>query len=243
MAQIFVSHSAKDTKSLEFLNRAFASTSVQAKYEEIEAIDTGRRTAAQIKADIALSNAIFVVLGENAEALRHTRDWIVWESGNAAATNKDVWVLESFEDSAKASVVIPHLRHYVAFHYNDQWLTYLRQIISSYDDSHVLPAGVAGGVVGGIMGGETGGVIGGIIGGILGLAYGKNLTAQTRPAGLSVTCLGCHSVYGVHVGLPSLRCPVCNARIQFAEVKAQAAAAGGEPQNPHSHETIRRGKL
>src|SRR6476659_6845636 len=120
MAQIFISHSAKDAKPIEFLNKAFASSNVQAKYEEIEAIATGRRTAAQIRADIAVSNAIMVVLGPNAETLRHTRDWIAWESGNAA--NKDVWVLEAFEDSAKLSVVIPHLRHYVGFHYNDQWL-------------------------------------------------------------------------------------------------------------------------
>jgi hypothetical protein len=233
MAQIFISHSAKDAKPIEFLNKAFASTNVQAKYEEIEAMATGRRTAAQIRADIAISNAIMVVLGPNAETLRHTRDWIAWESGNAA--NKDVWVLEAFEDSDKLSLVIPHLRHYIAFHYNDQWLTYLRQIISSYDDSHVLPAGVAGGFIGSAIGGEAGGVIGGVIGGILGLAYGKNLTAQTRPAGLSITCLSCHSVYSVHVGVPLLRCPVCNARIQFADVKTQAAAAGGQSLTPQTH--------
>lgn len=232
MAQIVVSHSAKETKPLEFLNKAFASSNVQAKYEEIEAIVSGRRTAAQIKADIAISNAIFVILGPNAEALKHTRDWIVWESGNAAAANKDVWVLEAFEDCPKLSMVIPHLRHYVAFHYNDQWLNYLRQMISSYDDSHVLPAGVAGGFIGTAIGGEPGA----IIGGILGIAFGRNLAAQARPAGVSITCLGCRSVYSVHVAVPSLRCPVCNARIQFAQVKAQMAALGGGQQlNPQTH--------
>lgn len=231
VAQVFVSHSARDTKPLEFLNKAFASTNVQAKYEEIEAIVSGRRTAAQIKADIAISNAIFVVLGPKAEELKHTRDWIVWESGNAAASNKDIWVLESFEDSPNLSVVIPHLRHHIAFHYNDQWLAYLRQIISSYDDSHVLPAGVAGGFIGGAIGGEAGGVIGSLVG----LALGNHLTAQARPAGVTITCLGCHSVYSVHVGVPSLRCPVCNTRIQFATVQTQAAAAGAHSPVPQTH--------
>jgi hypothetical protein len=54
-----------------------------------------------------------IMLGPNAEALKHTRDWISWESGNAAALNKDVWVLELLEDSPKVSVVIPYLRHYI----------------------------------------------------------------------------------------------------------------------------------
>lgn len=93
MAQIFVSHSSKDTKQIEFISRAFASTKVQAKFEEIEAITQGRRTAAQIDADVQSSNAIMVVLGTNVQALEHTRDWVVWESGRAGQ-NKNVWVLE-----------------------------------------------------------------------------------------------------------------------------------------------------
>jgi hypothetical protein len=35
MAQIFISHSAKDRPIIEFINRAFATTKVEAKYEEI----------------------------------------------------------------------------------------------------------------------------------------------------------------------------------------------------------------
>jgi hypothetical protein len=64
MAQIFISHSAKDRRIIEFINRAFASTKVAAKYEEIEAILEGRRTAQQIKGDIGISNAVFILLGE-----------------------------------------------------------------------------------------------------------------------------------------------------------------------------------
>ncbi len=218
MAQIFISHSAKDTKPLAFLNKAFASSNVQARYEEIEAIVSGRRTAAQIIADIAASNAIMVVLGPHAEALRHTRDWIVWESGNAAATNKDVWVLEAFEDSARLSVVIPHLRHYVAFHYDDQWLAYLRQIVVSYDDSHVLKAGLAGAGIGAALG-EVGGAV---VVGLAALLLAAN-AHSARPLGLPVTCFKCHSVYSAHVGVNSLRCPVCSARIQFSLAEAQGA--------------------
>ena len=49
MAQVFISHSAKDRRIIEFINRAFASTKVEAKYEEIEAILDGRKTAQQIR--------------------------------------------------------------------------------------------------------------------------------------------------------------------------------------------------
>ena len=42
VAQIFISHSARDRPILDFINRAFATTKVEAKYEEIEAILEGR---------------------------------------------------------------------------------------------------------------------------------------------------------------------------------------------------------
>jgi thiamine biosynthesis protein ThiC len=77
MAQIFISHSAKDTSLKNFINQAFATTKVEAKYEEIEAILDGRRTAQQIAADIGRSNAVFILLGENVEKLRHTQQWVL----------------------------------------------------------------------------------------------------------------------------------------------------------------------
>ena len=118
-AEPFISHSAKDTRLKEFINQAFATTKVEAKYEEIEAILSGRRSAAQIAADIARSNAVFILLGENVEQLRHTQNWVTWESGVGAAVNKEIWVFEAFEDGAKLSVAIPHINHHVCFTYTD----------------------------------------------------------------------------------------------------------------------------
>ena len=232
MAQIFISHSAKDSKPVEFLNRAFASSNVQAKYEEIEAIVTGRRTEAQIRADIAQSNAVMIVLGRNAETLKHTRDWINWESGNAAALNKDVWVLESFEDSSHLSVVIPCLRHYVCFHYTDPWLAHLREIVVSYDDSHVAKAALVGAGLGGAIG-ESG--LGALVGGIAGLLLANVQSKPPGSQGFPLTCLGCRSIYNVHVGVPALRCPVCNARLQLTANVQAAAAASSQRQGPQTH--------
>lgn len=98
MAQIFVSHSAKDVSFKAFINQAFATTKVEAKYEEIEAIVEGRRTALQIATDIARSNAVFVLLGQSAEQFRHTQQWMTWESGVGAQANKEIWVFEAFPD-------------------------------------------------------------------------------------------------------------------------------------------------
>src|SRR2546422_2947788 len=117
MAQIFVSHSAKDKELVSFLSKAFASTQVKAVFAEFEAILKGPANAQRIAQDIRISNAVFVLLGRNVQELKHTRDWVGWESGFAAAaameTNKDIWVLEAIAETDGLSVVIPHLRHYV----------------------------------------------------------------------------------------------------------------------------------
>lgn len=212
VSQIFISHSAKDTKPLQFLNQAFATTNVQAKYEEIEAIVSGRRTAQQIKADINASRAIMVVLGPNAEKLRHTRDWIVWESGTATGIGKDIWVLEAFEDSTALSIVVPHLRHYLAFSYDNSWLIYLRNIISSYDDSLFFKSVASTAGLGALVGAGAGALIGAGVGVLIAA------NAQPKcPTGVPMTCPQCQSMYNVHIGVPAMRCPVCNGSIRFVD--------------------------
>lgn len=212
MAQIFISHSARDTSLKNFINQAFATTKVEAKYEEIEAILEGRRTASQISADITRSNAVFVLLGENVERLRHTQNWITWESGVSSLANKDIWVFEGFEDRAKLSVIIPHIHHHLCFEYTDPWLAYIRAIVSAYDDSHVLPA-VSAGVTGGVA--TENPVAGLLIGGIAWLLLAGN--KQRSPAGFPILCTNCKSIYRVHrdPAWNVMRCPVCNAHLQL----------------------------
>lgn len=220
MAQIFVSHSARNKKGLDFINRAFATTNVQAKYEEIEAIKTGKRTPAQIKADIEASNAIFVLLSQHVEQASYTRDWVVSES--STGFNKDVWVLEAVEDSPNLSIVIPRVRHYVRFDYADNWLIYLQQMIASYDDSHVLKAAVLGAGMGGALTESVGGVLAGT-----GIAL-LLLALNNKTPGWPTLCPTCHSFYNVHLDfprVPTMRCPVCNTGLSFAQ-QARAATQG-----------------
>jgi hypothetical protein len=221
MAQIFVSHSAKDTALKNFINQAFATTQVAAKYEEIEAILQGRRTAPQIVVDIAQSNAVFVLLGESVEKLRHTQQWVLWESGVAAGaalqSNKPVWVFEAYPDRGKLSVAIPHLDDHVCFEYSDPWLAYIRAIVAAYDDSHVLPAMMKGAGAGVVTALATENPAAGFaVGGIAALLLAAN--KQGPPGGLmAIRCLGCNSVYRIHrePAWNVMRCPVCNAQLQL----------------------------
>jgi hypothetical protein len=215
VAQIFVSHSAKDKELVSFLSRAFTPTRVRGVFEEFEAILKGPANAVRIVNDIRQSNAVFVLLSRNVEHLKHTRDWVGWESGAAAITalqtNKDVWVLEPVADTESLSIVIPHFRHYVGFDPTQEtWQGYMTQIINSYDDSHFLKAISLGAATGGAIG-QGAGALWGAGAGLLLAA----ITSNTRPAGLSIKCPQCSSSYSVHLGQPRMRCPVCNARLIF----------------------------
>jgi len=215
MAQIFVSHSAKDTELRSFLANAFAATPVKAVFEEFEAIQKGQADARRIMQDIRESNAVFVLLGEHVEKLAHTRDWVAWESGITAATaletNKDLWVLESVLEVDKMSVVIPHLQHYVCFDpRQDSWQGYLTQIIGSYDDSHFLQAASAGAVTGAAVGQGQGALWGAGAGLIM-----AAMASQATPTGLPTRCPQCWSCYAVHLAEPRMRCPVCNTHLVF----------------------------
>ena len=219
MAQIFVSHSAKDKEYVDLLSRAFSSTQVRAVFEEFDAIQKGPSNAERIANNIRQSNAVFVLLGKNVETLKHTRDWIGWESGFAAGTaletNKDVWVLESITEAPQLSVVIPHLRHYVCFDAaNPNWQGYLSQIIASYDDSHFLKAMSSGAVAGVGLAPKRDIVAGAAIGAFSGMVLAA-LSSSPSPAGELFQCPKCFSVYSVHLCIKWMRCPVCNSQWQF----------------------------
>jgi hypothetical protein len=186
-------------------------------FAEFEAILKGPLNGLGLAQEIRASNAVFVLLGRHVEELKHTRDWVGWESGVAAGvameTNKDVWVLESVNDMDNLSIVIPHLRHYVGFDpAQDFWQGYLTQIITSYDDSHFLKAVAAGAATGAALSKGEGALWG------AGIAFllAARASAQGRPQGMSVTCPNCASSYNVHLAQGQMRCPVCNTRLQFA---------------------------
>lgn len=98
---------------------------MKAVFEEFEKIFKGKITRDQIGKDIENSRAVFVILSQNVEKIRHTRDWVVCESG--VAKNKDIWVFEPYSQYGKISVIVPFLRNYVIFGVHDAWLGYIRK--------------------------------------------------------------------------------------------------------------------
>lgn len=212
MAQIFISHSKRDKDLRNFFSNAFAGTKVEAIFEEFEEILTGKITSDKIARDIENSKAIFVILSSNVENIPHTRDWVVWETG--MAKNRDIWVFEPYPQLGRISVVTPYLRHYVVFDLNDAWLGYIRRIIESYDDSHVLPTLMGTGGIGALLA-EKDKIGGAALGTLVGLAISDK--SNERPMGIGVECSNCSSSYNIHIpqGLELFRCPVCNTYLKI----------------------------
>jgi len=208
MAQIFVSHSQKDKDLVSFFSSAFAGTNVRAIFEEFEKIikDKDKVTSKHIIKDIESSKAVFVILSQNVQDIPHTRDWVIWETG--VAKNRDIWVFEPYSQFGKISIVIPYLRHYVIFNTSDDWLRYIRRIIESYDDSHVLPTLLATGGIGAALVEDKMG--GAVLGALAGLAISDK--SKERPTGVGVICSNCLSSYNIHIpkNMNIFRCPVCN---------------------------------
>lgn len=175
--------------------------------EELEKDPPTGVTAEKIERDIQASNAVFVLLSENVESLKHTRDWVNWECGTAK--NKDIWIFEPFESLGKIRVIIPRINHYVLFEKTEEWRKYLRSIIENYDDSHVVPT-LSALTVGGALLNEKDRGEGAAAGFVLGLVA-LLLFNKSKPSfGIDVRCWKCSSNYKIH-RYGNFRCAVCNA--------------------------------
>lgn len=204
MAQIFISHSARDKEVKDFFNLAFATSSVNAKYEEIEQLYRGTITTQQIEQDITLSSAVFVLLSRNVDSLAHTRDWIGHEVGYAKGAqggNKEVWVFEHVNDAGHLTKVIPNFDHYVVYDTSDNALMFMKAVVESYDDGRVLRNVAVGTGIGAMVGLPW-------VGAGVAAVY-SNLNTG-RPQGIEIIC-GCSLKYRVHLPeqMIQLRCPKC----------------------------------
>lgn len=227
MKHVFVSHSRRDREYLQFLSTAFAASGTEAKYEEYEALSS--RVAGQYVAnDIRSAEAVFVLLTENVERLQETRDWVAWECG--VAHDKEVWVFEPAAEHSQCSVVIPRISHYVAFHPNDKWIRYVRDLLSSMSKRRAKAlVTTAGGTAGAVAGLSLLGSLTGVA--VLALppvlpiialgAVGVYLTNRAASPSAqhdsirskSFCCEGCGTEFTVHrEGACKIRCPICNRR-------------------------------
>ncbi len=145
MPEIFVSHMAKDIEYRRYFEDICNLAKTRPIFEELEQIVEEKISWQKIMEDIDRSKAVFVILSQNIQdkERKHTRDWIVWETGVAAAKKKDVWVLEPYSELGKISIVIPYLTQYMLFVDNNECKIYLKEIIESYSDRSISrPLGI-----------------------------------------------------------------------------------------------------
>lgn len=146
MPEIFISHMAKDIDYRHYFLEICNLAKTRPIFEELEQIIQGKIFWWNILDDIDRAKAVFVILSQNIqkEEQKHTRDWIVWETGVAAAKKKDVWVLEPYREFGKISIVIPYLTHYMLFEISDEYTKYIKNIIESYSNPSISkPPGIS----------------------------------------------------------------------------------------------------
>lgn len=227
MASIFISHSQHDKELVSFISTVFAGTKVKACFEEFEKLATGVVTSAKILEDIDASSAVFLLLSRNVERIPHTRDWVVWESG--AAKMKPIWVFESLDEGQSVSIAVPHLNNYVLFARTDEWRTYLRQVVNSFDNSSLLPTVLGTAGAGGAIAKDsfTGALVGGIAGVLL------HAITRNQPAGINVACPKCQLTYAIHVpsNCQTFRCPSCNQWLQLQDTAGAIHARAAQSIN------------
>ncbi|MEM3564635.1 MAG: hypothetical protein QXR19_15490 [Candidatus Jordarchaeaceae archaeon] len=214
MSEIFVSHGAKDVKIRRFFSDIFSITNVRGVFKEIEGFRTPQAWI-EIQNDIQLSRAIFVLLGPHVQEIKHTRDWVVWESAIGSPMRKEIWVFEPYEHLGKIDVIIPHVDHYMIFQQTKEYQDYIKQIIEAYDTSQVLPATLIGGITGGLLLGPLGALSGAIAGGIIADPL------RNKPPGLPFKCEKCFVEYRIHSRSEHIRCPTCNTwyRIDWGKIE------------------------
>lgn len=113
--QIFVSHSREDTELLEEFDRVFGKVGLKQYRASFE--DQQPPVSEELKNQIVQSNAVFVVLGRQAQAKTHTMIWIGWEAGVAVQNNIPVWIFEDIQSRVK--LPIPSFTDYVLWDSRD----------------------------------------------------------------------------------------------------------------------------
>jgi hypothetical protein len=119
--KVFVSHSKYDIEIRKFFSEIFAMAGIVPKYMEFEDLDgkyAGVEIANKIKHPIDGSSAVFVLLGKNVEnpqsgSQEFTHNWVSFEVGVAAGSNKPVWVFEQFNQFTRFP--IPYVTDYCRY--------------------------------------------------------------------------------------------------------------------------------
>ncbi len=150
MPSIFVTHSRYDTAIPTFFDKAASMVETSLLYVEWEELITPPWK--YIRDKLKDCEAIFIIKGPNITRNLYTSNWISYEIGLAAHSNKrtgsgemDVWVFESSQNPVFFPV--PFLTDYVVYDPDDpNHIQYLRYILEGYNERkyhHKLPEAIS----------------------------------------------------------------------------------------------------
>jgi hypothetical protein len=106
--QIFISHSAKDKKVVEYFVNKFADTGVKPVLMEYEKWSRESKPNWKwIKDEIQKSKILFLILTLNLVKTEYTQNWVAFEVGVASTNNLPVFVFKE----EKVDFPVPYLTH------------------------------------------------------------------------------------------------------------------------------------
>ncbi len=213
MRQILIVGSQADRRFKPFFEKVFPTVGVATLWETYERITSGPKGLETFQEQVRTSDAIFLVLDENMQALCNARAWSFGKPGFTG--NKDLWVFEHCEDMKRISLRVPDLKHHVAFYITNAWNDYVQRI------AETVAAGGTPPLPAGHLELPSPATMGEAFNGTSGMALFDHSTA--RPTGAKCLCPQCGAAYDLHlpIDMRIVRCRVCGT---FCELKAQAPA-------------------
>lgn len=229
MDTVFITHSRHDAPILAHIAELVRIVGVEPIFYQYDSTHTTTAWE-EIRNDIQISHALFVVLSNNLAASPHTQNWVGWEVGVACAFNKRAWVFE--ELNRTVSFPIPYLTDYVPYDLSNPQL---RQLISAVAEGYKLEpqfmSTIALGALGGLLFSLPGLVVGAIIG---------NLAGKPKQAPyIELMCyhLDCKIRFRTYVWLEELECPACRRTLRFRRDELQDGSSIIYP-NPYPHDLV-----
>ena len=114
MTTVFISHSRRDRELIKSITSALTNVDITPIIEEF--IPEKKKEPVpykEIRKKIRFSNAVFLFLTDNIMMTEHTKNWIIFEDGIAAASGKQLFLFE--RKGIPLEYPVPYLTDYMIF--------------------------------------------------------------------------------------------------------------------------------
>lgn len=127
MPQVFVFHHLEEEKTKNFFQEIFCKAKVKAVWGNCREMMEKDVLVQEVKIQIQGSDSLFLLLSRNIMNDPRARDWFYWVSGYAK--NRDVWIVQPYDDLKEISVPFYEFKHQVVFCLTPAWSDYLTQAV------------------------------------------------------------------------------------------------------------------